>query len=146
MFQGGFILERENKKDSKLRLDKIIGLNIRRERTLRGVSREELASMLGLTISHLGLIERGERGATSVVIEKLTETFKVSIDNLFKEHTRTSLRRNKENRAPLPDTLKNRITTLAAQLSDAELIVLEHTITGILSMRKFNKLSEEVEE
>jgi len=143
--QGGFILEKGKKRDSKLRLDKIIGVNIRRERTLRGVSREELAAMLDLTISHLGLIERGERGATSVVIEKLTEAFKISIDSLFKEHTRTSSRRNREANVEPPDTLKSRVMTLTSQLSDAELVVLEHTITGIFSMRKLAKLSEDAE-
>ena len=53
-------------RDEKIRIDYTIGRNIKMERNRRGISREEFAAMLDLSVAHLGLIERGERGATNV--------------------------------------------------------------------------------
>ena len=72
-------------KPGKMQLDKRVGGNIRTERERRGISRERLAEMLDLTVSHLGLIERGERGATALTLEKLSQILGVSVDALIRK-------------------------------------------------------------
>ena len=71
----------------KLQLDKRIGSSVRFEREQKGISREELAEMLDLTVSHLGLIERGERGVTALTLEKLSQVLKSPIDSFFVKPT-----------------------------------------------------------
>ena len=69
----------------KQRINKLIGRNIRKERELLGISRLELSNMLGVTASHVGLIERGAKGTTAAMLYRLTKIFGVSFDNFFKE-------------------------------------------------------------
>jgi transcriptional regulator with XRE-family HTH domain len=125
-------LDRGRTRSDKIRLDKIVGGNIRRERELRKITRDELAEILDLTTSHLGLIERGERGATSVTLEKVVNAFGVSIDNLFSESGKaTSARENRDN-----GTYRKKVNALISHLTEPELLLLTHTIKGILVMRK----------
>lgn len=70
-------------KNDKVRINKTIGNNIKRERKLMGMSREELAEIIDLTPAHMGLIERGERGASHVVLERMTKIFGISYDSFF---------------------------------------------------------------
>ena len=70
-------------KNDKVRINKIIGNNIKRERKQMGMSREELAEIIDLTPAHMGLIERGERGASHVVLERITKVFDVSYDRIY---------------------------------------------------------------
>jgi len=78
-------MDRIKTRKQKDRLDRVIGKNIRSEREMRRMSREELAETLDLTVSHMGLIERGERGATAVTLEKLASVYGVKIDELFSD-------------------------------------------------------------
>ena len=75
----------------KSRVDQIIGKNIRKVRELRQLTREELAELMGLTTSHVGLIERGERGATAVNLSKLSRVLDVSIEIFFVDHDKDEL-------------------------------------------------------
>ncbi|MCL2217024.1 MAG: helix-turn-helix transcriptional regulator, partial [Defluviitaleaceae bacterium] len=77
-------MDNSRKKD-KIRIDSVIGYNVRAEREMRKITREELAESMDLTVSHMGLIERGERGATAVTLEKLARVFEVPVDNFFAE-------------------------------------------------------------
>ena len=65
---------------TKQMLRKIIGENIKRERTARNLSVEELAGLMGITPAYVGLIERGERGTTVHNISKLSEIFSLSFE------------------------------------------------------------------
>ena len=62
-----------------------IGNNIRNERHIRGITIDELAKLLGLSSSALGLVERGDRGTTTYNLLKLSKIFDTSIDNFFIE-------------------------------------------------------------
>jgi transcriptional regulator with XRE-family HTH domain len=91
-------MDRTATRKNKDRLDKTIGQNIRTEREMRKMSREELAETLDLTVSHMGLIERGERGATAVTLEKLAYVFDIKIDSLFQtpDKKKLSLREDRD--------------------------------------------------
>jgi len=71
---------RELSKEMKRDLNAIVGYNIRLEREVRNLTREELAEITDLTTSHLGLIERGHRGATVVTLTKMSKVFQKPID------------------------------------------------------------------
>ena len=70
-------------KITKEQLRKIIGANIRKLREDRNISIEELSAMLDLTPGFIGLIERGQRGTTSICLYNVAAVFGESIDNLY---------------------------------------------------------------
>jgi len=125
--------EMQNRIIDKSRIDKTIGRNIRRERTLRKLSREELSMILDLTVSHLGLIERGERGATVVTLEKLSLAFDLPIDQLVSEPDKNKSRKKVRDIEKNP--YREKVNTLCANMSETELMVLAYTITGLLESR-----------
>jgi len=129
------ILERGRMKQDKLRLDRVIGANIKRERAARKMTRDELAEILDLTVSHLGLIERGERGATSVVLEKLTNIFDISIDHFFTEHSKMLLASEKSKSKKEIGPYRLKVNALIASLKEPELEALTHSITALLLLR-----------
>ena len=128
-------MDRALTRKNKDRLDKTIGQNIRGEREMRKMSREELAEMLDLTVSHMGLIERGERGATAVTLEKLARVFSIQIDTLFTEPERESLslRENEESDALASNCRK--ITSLITRLNRPETEYVIHMIKGLVNYR-----------
>ena len=64
-------------------LDREIGKRVRNLRKSHGLSRDVLAEQLGITLSHMGLIERGERGLTIQKCLILGELFCVSSDYIL---------------------------------------------------------------
>lgn len=62
---------------------RILGANIRRKRTLRGLSQEQLASHAGLDRSYVGSVERGERNVTLVSVLKFSKGLGVSLAELL---------------------------------------------------------------
>jgi transcriptional regulator with XRE-family HTH domain len=74
---------------SYLDYQKTLGANIRFEREKRGLTIANIANMLGLTITYLGLVERGCRGTSLPNIMQLSEFFEVSIDDLLLKDLRT---------------------------------------------------------
>jgi len=133
-------MDRGRTRESKVRLDKVVGANIRREREVRKLSRDELAEVVDLTTSHLGLIERGERGATPVTLEKLVKAFGVTIDSLFTAPRKMfSARERRDNKG----SYYSKVCTLLSHLTEPELEMLTYTIKGITSMRKHNKTGDE---
>ena len=132
--EGLFTLERGRMRRDKVKLDKIVGSNIRRERDVRKLTRDELAELIDLTVSHLGLIERGERGATPVVLNKICGVLGVTADYLFTERSRAvSAREQDENDG---DVYRRKVDVLVAQLNESELEYLSHVIKGIIKLRK----------
>lgn len=131
MINNQDMLETPSAETVKSKIDKTIGTNIRRERTARKLSREELGAVLGLTTSHLGLIERGERGATNVVLAKLKNCFKMPIDNFFSDFEVTT----SSPKPGTPSTYRRRIDALVDTLTEAELEMLSYTVKGLLNMR-----------
>ncbi len=60
-----------------------LGKKIRQERIKKNLTIEELAEILGLSPSYMGLIERGQRGISIETLCKLSNVFKVSTDYLL---------------------------------------------------------------
>jgi len=123
---------------NKDRLDRIIGKNIRAEREIRKMSREELSEALDLTVSHMGLIERGERGATAVTLEKLAYVFDLKIDTLFSEPDKKSLSVKEGD-----DTSANRkkISSLLTRLNEKETDFVIHVINGLINLHPTRPIS-----
>lgn len=57
---------------------------MRQRRQKLGVSQEEFADLCGLDRTYIGGIERGERNVSIVNIEKIAQTFKISLSDLFR--------------------------------------------------------------
>ena len=125
-------MDRRLEKD---RLDVIIGKNIRLERESRKLSRDELAEMMDLTSSHMGLIERGERGATAVTLSKLSKSFDIPIDNLFNNDQKGGLS-VREERDPTSQATRKKIHSLITCLDNSELEFVIHMIKGIIAMNQ----------
>jgi len=126
-------MDRVKAQDDKARLDDIIGKNIRKERLFRRLTRDDLAAVVDLTPSHLGLIERGERGATNVTLARISKAFGVSIDSLFVESSRPA------NTKAARDFPHKKILTQLSNLTDSELEFVSHTIKGMSVLREPNK-------
>jgi transcriptional regulator with XRE-family HTH domain len=60
------------------------GRAIRSRRTRLGVSQEEFADRCGLDRTYIGGVERGERNLSLVNIEKIAQTFRIPLSELFR--------------------------------------------------------------
>jgi len=105
------------------------------------MTRDELAAIIDLTVSHLGLIERGERGATPVTLEKIVRAFGITIDKLFKEPGNLTLTRKQFKHEP--DTYFKKVSSQLTCLTEQELEILSHTITGLMKVRPNNSSTNE---
>jgi len=125
-----------SRKKDKIRIDSVIGYNVRAEREMRKITREELAESMDLTVSHMGLIERGERGATAVTLEKLARVFEVPVDNFFAEPevVRLSLHEDGRDDDGLLSAKRLKISSLITRFNNHELEFLIHVIKGILAL------------
>ncbi|MCL2049158.1 MAG: helix-turn-helix transcriptional regulator [Defluviitaleaceae bacterium] len=65
-------------------LNRQIGQRINKLRQAKGMSRAKLAEKIGISVPHLGLIERGERGVTILKCIRLSVIFDVSTDYILK--------------------------------------------------------------
>lgn len=61
------------------------GTVLRRKREAVGISQEALADDAGLHRNYVGLLERGQRIPSILVVEKLAAALKISMSALFKE-------------------------------------------------------------
>jgi len=127
-------METDKVRNAKIQLDKIVGMNIRKERELRKLTREELAEVLGRKATYIGLIERGVRGATPTTLRELAKFFDVPIDSFFDEYDPIKLAYEKSEGKP--GGYRMNITTLVTHLTEPELTLLAQTVKGIVEMRK----------
>ena len=136
-------MDREQAKRAKDTLDKIIGDNIRREREIRDLSRDELAEILDLTTSHMGLIERGERGATGVTLLKLSRVLDKSIDDFFHNAKDkivvVSEGVNKDNL----ETKRKKVSSLITYLTDKEFKFIVDVIKGLIRINHAHAVIDE---
>ena len=98
----------------------IIGRNIRNERVIRGMSLDELAELLGQSPGFLGLVERGQRGATAQNLLKLADIFGISIDSLF-------LRGEIESYV-MSNGLQKKLSSLISDFSEIELFFIINVV------------------
>ncbi|WP_454051405.1 helix-turn-helix domain-containing protein [Cellulomonas sp. Marseille-Q8402] len=60
-----------------------VGRRVRRIRTERGISQEELAGAVGVHRTYLGGVERGERNLTLRSVERLADRLGVDVRTLL---------------------------------------------------------------
>ena len=68
-----------------MKLKKIFSNNVRKYRTEKDLSQEELADKAGVHRTYIGSVERGERNITINVMEKLSNALERPITDFFKE-------------------------------------------------------------
>ena len=131
----------EDEQMTKERLRKVIGENIRRERTLRNISMDEFAEMLGLTPGFVGLIERGQRGTTSSTLYRMADIFGSNIDSLFTIYDPlTSVEFNSSNKR---EAKRKKISSLTFDFNEAELDYVITMITGLRMLREMAEIEDE---
>jgi transcriptional regulator with XRE-family HTH domain len=60
-----------------------VGLNVKKYRSARGLSQEELAFDCGLHRTYVSGVERGVRNPTVIVLEKIAKALKVATSTLL---------------------------------------------------------------
>lgn len=65
-------------------IKKLVGCRIKDLRTKQGWSQEELALRANISTSHIGRLERGERGATIESLEKVVNALGITFEDLFR--------------------------------------------------------------
>ena len=122
-------------------LRNIMGENIRIERISRGFSIDELSEILGLTAGFVGLIERGQRGATPLTLYKLSKIFGLSIDSFY--YPRQSASNLNEEPEITVEIKRKKIESLISDFSEKE---LDFVILMIKNLRVMNRQPGEEED
>ena len=117
----------------KFKLRIINGENVRKERLSRGISIDELADLLGLTSGFVGLIERGQRGATPITLYKLSNVFGVPIDKFF-YRTEDSFPSLVE--IPSDKAKRQKLASLTSDFSDTEVDFIISVVKGLRSINR----------
>lgn len=60
-----------------------IGKNIRKFRKLKGMTQEQLAEMVGVSVNHISCMERGVYNASIETLVKLINSLECTADDLF---------------------------------------------------------------
>lgn len=68
------------------KLKKVFGQNVRRYRSLFGLTQRDLSDRLGISISQVQKMEQGVTGASFDLIEKLAKLFQIPADLLLRRH------------------------------------------------------------
>ena len=66
-----------------MNIKQIFGNNLHSYRKLRGLSQEQLAEKLDISVKHLSTLETGKVFASAELIEKISSNLNVSISSLF---------------------------------------------------------------
>lgn len=99
---------------------------IRKLRTERGLSQEKLALSAGITPAYLGLLERGQRNATVMIIEKICGAMRISLADFFAEANNTE---------PLETDVGTQILHQISDLSSAEQESILQIVKDVIGMR-----------
>ncbi len=57
--------------------------NLKEYRLKKGLTQYDAAKMLGVTVTYVSLLERGERTPSFALLKKLAELYGTTIDQLF---------------------------------------------------------------
>ncbi len=73
-----------SEKDNNIIYNKIVGLQIRKVRLMRGKTQSRVAKAIGVTFQQVQKYERGHNQCSLYNLDKLSEYFKVDIDFFIK--------------------------------------------------------------
>jgi len=65
------------------KINKKVGINIRKYRQIKGLTQEQLAFEANLHRAYIGHIERGEKNIGLINLEKIAKTLGVPVKDLF---------------------------------------------------------------
>ena len=116
-----------NRKDKKE-----FGSILRQARVMGPLTLRELATMSGVSSSHLGRIERGQRFPSGSVLRKLAKPLGFEEDVLFTLAGYLSPQSSSESQEPSRGQLDPYVAGLLSQ----EPVEVQHTVIGILSILK----------
>jgi len=68
-----------------MRLEAILGTNVRRLRKAAGMTQEQLAAEVGIDMRYLGGIERGQENPSIAVVGQIAAVLQVSASSLLSE-------------------------------------------------------------
>ena len=103
------------------------GKRIRELRTERGLTQERLALNAGITPAYLGLLERDQRNATVVTIERICAALNISMSEFFS---------TAEPAEPVEDDLGKQILYQMNGMNDAEKSVILQRVKTVMHLRQ----------
>ncbi len=107
----------------------MIGQNIRRLRKQQGISQEQLAEQVDISLTHMSHIETGNTKLSLPVLAALAKALGVSTDELLRE-------RNKS----LPDDLFDKLTSVFEGCSEIETkIMLDVLCSTKAALKKYSR-------
>lgn len=68
-----------------MRIEEQLGMHIRDRRTELGWTQRELAEKLGISPTHMGAIERGERNPSIGLLLEIAQLFRTTLDSLVSD-------------------------------------------------------------
>ena len=71
-----------------MKIQQILGSNIKRSRVQKGWSQDKLSEVSGLHRTYISGIERGVRNPTVDIVQQISQAFVVHISELFKDVTK----------------------------------------------------------
>ncbi len=109
-------------------MPKLIGSNIRKFRKLRGMTREQLAEVLGLDTAYLGQCERGERQLGLSKTIEIIEYFGVTPNDIITvKHNRASVHKQE---------YLNEIHQLLNSCTDHQLLAILRILSPLVNFLK----------
>ena len=67
-------------------ITKIISVNVKRYRQIKGISQEELSFLSGLHRNYIGMIERSQKKITVYNLQKISQALDVDVCELIKQN------------------------------------------------------------
>ena len=118
---------------------KTIGENIRLERANRNLTIEELAEMLELSASYIGLLERGERCPSLKNLYKLCDLFGCAPNDMLISKKNTSQKTLLSFAESKKDAYTNKYNTVLSLLKGMDEDQLDFIISSMKSLRNLKK-------
>ena len=123
-------------------LAKTVGINIRAKRAEHHMTREELADKLNLSVSFVGCIERGDRGATCTTLYKLHRIFGDPIDSFFLAKEERGKKNIRFAEGKEDEDLRFQRKKISTLLADATAEELDCVIAAILLLKRAAKTTK----
>ena len=127
-------------------LRSIVGENVRIERMARDIPIDVLSEMLNLSPGFVGLIERGQRGASSLTLYKLSTIFGLPVDALFYPRTSKAITLKEDTEDLTKTSGHKEIEDMISDFSDKELDFLISMLKNIRTMNRSSTGDDEEED
>jgi len=113
-----------------------LGKVIKQQRLMASLTLQQLASMSGVSASHLGRIERGERYPSASILRKIAQPLGYGEDELFTLAGYLSPQTSRVAESRPTGYSGGYLAPDVARMLAAEPVEVQHAVTGILSILK----------